>query len=502
MQPAAPSREQAVIYLVLTDRFANGSIENDLKDECFDPQAPNLFHGGDLQGLRGRLDYLQGLGVTDIWITPVQRQVGAAAVPAVLGKQCAYTGYWAALDDPDPGELEPRLGGAPALRALIDDVHARGMRLIVDYVVNHAGYGAPVQAKHPDWFHAEPSCGNSGVPDETCPLLHLPDFAHEKPEVATYLQTIGQSFVSAFDFDGIRMDTVKHVPEWFFREKWIPAIRQKRPSLYLLGEHFDEGEYVHHTKYLNAGFDALFDFRFRRALLETFGHGASLNRVAERVAEAISTWGIERARLRVTLLDNHDVPRFISEMRDEPAHIKSERYWLALGALFTTPGVPQIHYANELGMEGFWPDNRRDMPSWGFEPETRKPQPGYLGDPARHFAVTQRLATVRRQQPALHAGDYVELWRPGGLPEPVYSFLRRAGSSRAWVVFHHGDKALTEFRIPLHNNPGITPADIAAISNGSLTDALGLWNGAHARVDQAALVVSMPPRSLAVFVNP
>jgi len=143
------SPEARVIYLVLPDRFANGSTANDTAgaDNCFDPNDLRLFHGGDLAGLQQRLDYLETLGVNTVWTTPLYRQVGR------IGDACGYHGYWANFQSPNDGALEPYLGDADDFNALLDAMHRRRIDLVLDMVVNHAGYNALLTRQKPTWFH-------------------------------------------------------------------------------------------------------------------------------------------------------------------------------------------------------------------------------------------------------------------------------------------------------------------------------------------------------------
>jgi alpha-amylase len=227
----------SVIYFVLTDRFSNGDRSNDGDATCTDPASPTLFHGGDFAGLADRLDYIEELGADAIWITPVLHQLETRH-----GDQCGYHGYWADLTFPDDGALEAKLGGAEGLDALIDAVHARGMRLIVDYVVNHPGRNARITRDRPEFFHPDrPACEGLGDPEITCSLSGLPDFAHEREDVREYLDAMSDRFVRRFAFDAIRMDTVKHVPASYYADHWIPTVTAARPDLYLVGELFDEG---------------------------------------------------------------------------------------------------------------------------------------------------------------------------------------------------------------------------------------------------------------------
>lgn len=486
--------ERAFVYFVMLDRFENGDPTNDGDTTCTDPASPLLFHGGDLAGLESRLDYLEELGVRAVWITPVQAQVGRR------GDQCGYHGYWADLDVPDEGAIEARLGGARALEDLIDALHARDMRLIVDLVVNHAGYGARVVSRRPDWFHPREGCEALGDPEIYCALSGLPDFAHEREDVAAYLDAMSTSFVRRFAFDGIRMDTVKHVEAPYFRDRWVPAVRTERPGLYLVGELFDEGGYALFDRYLDAGFDGLFDFPMRRALIESVAHGASLRPLAARVQEFVTRYGPERARLRATMIDNHDVPRFLEEMGEASDAERSARLRLALGVLFTTPGIPQLYMGDELGLRGSYPQNRRDMPEWAWRAGDREgPHEGALPDAARVFDEVRALARVRAETPALYAGGYAELWRPDGGDANAWAFFRSAGESRVVVAVNGGTTAIAELRVPYRTNPGLAAADRTAAEGTELVRAHG-EPGARARVVEGRIALDLPPRSLAIFV--
>ncbi|MDX2013439.1 MAG: alpha-amylase family glycosyl hydrolase [Myxococcaceae bacterium] len=178
--PPAPTGRRATprsIYFVMVDRFANGSRANDGDADPADPQA---FHGGDLAGLRGRLDWLQALGIDTVWLSPVFRMRTQK-----WHGYGAFHGYWTY----ELNEVEPRLGTEAELVALSDDLHRRGMKLVLDLVLNHVGPEAPVLRERPEWFHH-----NGGVTDwndavqlTTHDVHGLPDLATERPDVARHL---------------------------------------------------------------------------------------------------------------------------------------------------------------------------------------------------------------------------------------------------------------------------------------------------------------------------
>lgn len=482
------------IYMVMTDRFFDGDTQNDrLGDpDCFDPNGVRAFHGGDFAGLASpaRLDYLDDLGVGAVWITPVYEQIG-----------CGYHGYWADFRLPDPGNLEPKLGTPADFQHLIEQLHQHEIRLMLDMVVNHAGRGAAIASQRPAWFHPTDGCANLGPADVYCPLNGLPDFAHEKPDVAAYVTALSTSLAQRFAIDGVRMDTAKHVPRSYFHDSWFPAMRAVRPDLFVVAEVFDASSSAAYTDYYDAGFDSVFQFAVREGLIDTFARGASTNALADRVADAVDTLGIERATHTTLFLDNHDVPRW-SEMSDAAPAETLRRYRLALAALFTLPGIPQLYYGDELGFTGSWPDNRRTMPSWVWTATSRAGDHSEaLPDPSGTYAWVQTLSTLRAANPALWRGSYCELWRQNA-GAPLYVFFRGDGDNRIVVAFNNGDAA-TEVRFRLSDNPGLSTTDREALTDGTvLHDLLGGGAPATLRIENGRGVVTLPGKTVGLYRAP
>lgn len=488
--PLARAWEDEVLYLVLPDRFVNGDPTNDLGDDarCHDPEDPRLFHGGDWAGLAARAPYLRALGVTAVWITPPYRQVGLAA------RGCGYHGYWADLRVPDDGALEPRLGDEAALTALVDAMHAEGIRVLFDLVVNHPGRAATIVGQRPEWFNDDEGCEARGPRDLECSLNGLPDFDHRRADVAAYVTEVSAGWVRRFDFDGIRMDTVKHVEPAYFRDWFFPAVRAIREDLFVVGEIFDVGDLGRLETYFPTGFDSFFNFPLHAALVDSFASLRSVDLVASRVEETWRRFG-ERSLRLANFLDNHDVPRFVHRpgLSVSGAEIAA-RHRLGLAALFTLPGIPQLYYGAELGMYGGDdPDNRRDMPAWAFDAEARAgSRPGFAGDPAETFAWVQRLARLRRDADALRRGGYLELWRQNGAARAnVHAFLRATDDDLAIVVLHAATTPRS-FVLPLLDHPGLSPRERRRLEEGtSLVDALG--SGIEARVEGGSVTLPLSP---------
>jgi glycosidase len=233
-------------------------------------------------------------------------------------------------------------------------------------------------------------------------------------------------------------------------------MKDSRPDLFIFGELLDES-FAGYRQYLDAGFASLFNFPLRRSLIDTFAKGGSVDAVASRTREMIDLFGQHQCRLMVTLLDNHDVPRFMEEFpADMDAEVVHDRYKLALTALLTLPGIPQLTYGNEVGMYGGAdPDNRRMMPDWAFEPEFHeKDRAGFVTRPGAVWAHLRRLIELRRSQPALARGDFDEVWRQNGERSPnVWAFARKMPDAESGetilVVLNNGDAGSGVLRLPV-----------------------------------------------------
>ncbi|HEU4535448.1 MAG TPA: alpha-amylase family glycosyl hydrolase, partial [Polyangiaceae bacterium] len=503
-EPPADDWRRKTIYFALADRFFDGDPSNNALGlaGCFDPAAPLRHHGGDLAGFAAKLDYLRALGAGALWSTPLYRQAGPQ------GDQCGYHGYWADFRDPDDGAIEPKLGTEADFKALLDALHGAGIAFLLDVVINHTGRGAHLpKVQRPEWFNPDfPACQALGNDDIFCPLSGLPDFDQRRPDVAAYLNGVTASWLTRFEVDGVRLDTAKHVDRAYLLDAWEPAARAARPGrpLFLLAEVFDGSGPEAYRPFLEGGFDSAFNFALRDALLRSFARGESTDAVAASADATQRAFGAERAQRLVTFLDNHDVKRFLSETPPGlPAAERARRLHLALAALFTLPGIPQIYAGTELGAEGESPENRRTMPPWAWTPEGRAGEhPGYVGDAQQTFARVQKLAALRAANPALFAGAYAELWRPNGAAD-LFAFFRGWGRRSVVVVVNNGAAPAGPIALPFRANPGVAPADLAALPDGTeLVDLLGDGAPAALRVEGGTITVALPPKTVGIYRAP
>ncbi len=363
-QPMVDFRDE-IIYWAFTDRFFNGDPSNDnLTGERRgdDVQPDNRFgwHGGDLAGLKAKVDdgYFQSMGFTAIWISPVPLQVPAVNGPSLVDS-AGYHGYWAQ----DWQLIEPHFGTLEELQDLVTTAQAAGLKIILDIVVNHAGYNADLVDEEPDWFRlGAPGC--SGANNEyTCSIAGLPDIKHENQDAASFIVEQVQYIVDQTGVDGIRWDAMKHVNTPIWSTLLGPGGAADRTQTWSVGEVFD----LRSTRLAyyqdKVGSPSVFDFAlYSAANLALADRSAGTDAIANVFA---NDGEYTDASYLTTFLDNHDVTRFVTNALNggasEPQAV--QRLDMAVSMLYGARGIPQIYYGTEIALQGTTDDNsqRDDM---------------------------------------------------------------------------------------------------------------------------------------------
>jgi glycosidase len=426
-----PQRDwsEAVLYFVITDRWADGDLTNDAN---VDRTAKGAFHGGDLKGLREHLDEIAGLGVTAIWITPVVKNIDGFVTGAGF-PDWAYHGYWA----DDFTSIDPRFGSEGELEALVGECHRRGMKVLLDVVYNHAGYGSHylTDPKTNGWLRSE-ELGTCGQDDLTMCVAGLPDFKTEQPEVADFLLQAQLGWAKRSGVDGFRLDTVKHVGHSFWQEHRRRTREQLGSGFFLLGEVWGGDAQVLDPYFAADELDAGFDFGFQGnvlAFVQGRGRAIAFDRYLKSREKVRTGYHL------VDFLSSHDVPGALFQLGGDTTLFR-----LAAVLQFTSAGIPMIFYGEEVGrMGGDWPDNRSDMP-WG----DRRILPGE--GKARNEALRAdytRLIAIRRAHPALFRGVHEKLVAEGDL---LVFFQKDSSSDDAVVVaVNRGDTSIVaRFPVP------------------------------------------------------
>ena len=426
------------------------------------------FYGGDIAGVRQHLDYLQDLGVTILYFNPL--------FPARSNHK--YEAY-------DYKAIDPHFGTPQEFRAFVDDCHARGIRVVADWVINHIGDSSPFfqdtvekgkKSQYWDWFEwkkwplpaTEPkdwrefyACwwGFSHMPDLNYDLSRpndqensIRDIADAKPNwpVVNYVLDSAEWWMKDMNIDGFRLDVPNEVPFWvwkLFREK----VRSVKSDAYLVGEIWsDAGDWV-----APDCFDATMNYKYFKDPVTSFiGKGQTDAAQFDReLAAGRAAYPEQAVRAMMNLVDSHDTPRYLTSIGLNRARQK-------LTALFemTYVGAPHVYYGDEVAMEG------------GADPDCRRPfYWKWEADPARKDMHDwyRGLIRLRDANPTLATGEFVTLAAQGR----TYAFARRDGDATFVVVLNAGD-ANASVAVPLAEL-GLTTASFEDALTGRALAAAG-----------------------------
>jgi glycosidase len=495
-----------VIYQIVTDRFADGDVNNDYGVDTTGTDLTR-YQGGDFLGIIQHLDYLHELGVTTLWISPIVRNVESDA------NLSGYHGYWTQ----DFEHLNPHFGDLATLRELVAECHHRNMKVVLDIVVNHMGQlffydinldgvpdevtigtgdgtplgrpggspvghvlevdpdydprgvqsatslgesgmapiiffhvpainrmpPAPAMFANPDWFHRKGRITDWNDPQQVV-LGDFPgglkDLATERSEVRVALAQVYSYWIDAADFDGFRIDTVKHVEPEFF-EDFSTRIRQHnmargKKNFILFGEVFaaPDDQMALYTQ--NGRLDSVEDFQFKYQVVdETIKNSGPTKKIEQLLGSRAALYPSTPAEGGITLspqqafvrfLDNHDTARFLYDKPSVPA-LKN-----ALAFLLTMDGIPCIYYGTEQALSG------------GNDPANRERFfPGGFNASSDTFKFTQSLLALRKQLEPLRRGDLNVVWSTdhSGSEEDAgtFAFERSTPMQRVLVVLNVSD---------------------------------------------------------------
>ncbi|MEG3975571.1 alpha-amylase family glycosyl hydrolase [Microcoleus sp. herbarium8] len=440
---------QETIYFIVVDRFHDGDPENNEgpNPELYDPEGKDWgkYWGGDLQGIIDKLDYLKDMGVTAVWLTPLFEQVEALFI-----EQAAIHGYWIK----DFKRLNPRFIGKdenPSLNQtqenqdtlfdkLISELHKRKMKFILDIVCNHSNPdfsgkkgelyddGVKIADFNNDknnWYHhyGEVKNWEDEWQVQNCELSGLATFNENNPEYRNYIKSAIKQWIDR-GVDALRVDTVKHMPIWFWQE-FNADITTHRPDVFIFGEWiYSDPRNDLSIEFANESGMSILDFGLCVAIREALAQGAESGfHLIQDVLDLDSRY--YGATELITFIDNHDMPRFQS-LNPDPEMLK-----LAVNLIMTTRGIPCIYYGTEQYLHddtngGNDPYNRPMMDKW----DTDSPI----------YRDMRLLSGLRRLNPAISMGSQ---WQKYLTPD-VYCYVRRYRDSLVFVAMNRGDSVTLE----------------------------------------------------------
>jgi cyclomaltodextrin glucanotransferase len=428
-----------VIYFLVVDRFFRAGDAPLPDDDCTDSTRTDWdkFWGGNLRGVLEKLDYLRASGVTAIWLTPLFEQVigledGSDRAP--------IHGYWTR----DFKRIDPRWlddsGQASLFQCkhtlfdeLLEECHRRGIKLILDVVCNHSspatsdGKGklyddgrliADFNNDESHWYHhyGEVVDWEDEWQVQHCEVAGLATFNEENVEYRRYIKEAIKLWLGR-GVDALRLDTVKHMPLWFWQE-FNSEMHAHKPDVFLFGEWIDGHPNVVRTvEYANKAGMSLLDFGFCHALRKCLGEDDP--RGFELVQDLLKLDGRYRSATElVTFFENHDMPRLLTLKSDRKSlHLALVLLLLSRGIPCVFYGAEQYLYSNNEG--GGDPYNRPIMECWN-ETEARR-LIRVLGDARLHNKALQ------------FGGQWPILVRPD-----LYAFERRFGKWKCLVLLNRG----------------------------------------------------------------
>jgi cyclomaltodextrinase len=476
--------KHAVFYQIFPDRFARSPRSTPPRGIQWrpwgSPPEQQGFQGGDLRGIVDKLDYVQDLGVTALYLTPI----------FASASNHRYQPY-------DYDHVDPLLGGNAALRELLDEAHGRGLRVILDGVFNHASRGFwafhhvlenGLHSPYLDWFIIRGWPLRAYSSDATHPpnydcwwgLPALPKFNIRNPGVREYLLDVARHWI-AFGIDGWRLDVPTEIDDERFWQAFRQVVKTANPEAYLCGEIWHPAE-----RWLQGDqFDAVMNYPFSRAVLGFCGaqtlvpgarqgsyplHPLTAGSFARQIEELHTRYDWQVTCAQLNLLDSHDTARALWIMGDDQSALR-----LCVLLQMTMLGAPCIYYGDEIGL------------SAAQDPFCRAAFPWQDPDHWDHdlLAFYHRAIALRHRIPALRTGTFQRLQAGNG----VYAFIRTLPGQWAVVIVNTETKAVT---VDL-NVTELLPAETI------LED---FWNqGRYAITQQHLHEVAVPAREAAVLVG-
>lgn len=459
-----------VLYMLMPDRFANGNPKNDvikgMEDQLCNRNEPSLRHGGDLEGLRQHLDYFTDLGVTALWLTPVLENDR----PADGGKHSTYHGYATT----DYYRVDPRFGTNEEYKALVDECHKKGLKVVMDMIFNHCGDYHP-WAKHTridengktikdypskDWFNSP----NYGLQTsyKLTPVLDpyaskvdmketvdgwfvpsMPDLNQRNPHVIKYLIQNSIWWIETVGIDGIRMDTYPYADRQAMAD-WMKVLNKEYPNFNTVGETWvTEPAYTaawqkdSKLSDINSNLKTVMDFAF-------------FDRLSQAKNEETDDWWKGWNRIYNSLcydylytdpssvmafIENHDTDRYLGNGKDSTA-LKQ-----AYALLLTMKRIPQLYYGTEILMNGTKTETdgnvRQDFPG-GFPGDkvNKFTHEGRTKAENAMFDWTSRLLHWRQNNDVIINGSQTQF-----IPQHGVYVLARQHNGKTVLTILNGKKA-------------------------------------------------------------
>lgn len=448
-----------VIYLIMSDRFANGNPNNDSTNETTekaDRNNKNGRHGGDIEGIIKNLDYIKGLGATAIWPTPLCEDNDERGSYHTYGQSDVY-------------KIDSRFGTNEDYKRLSAELHQRGMKNIMDYVTNHWGYKHWMMNDLPtyDWLHQFPGYAQtnyrmtsqfdpnaSKIDTKMCMdgwfVKSMPDLNQSNPLVLNYLIQNAIWWIEYADLDGFRVDTYSYCDKKGIAQ-WTKSITDEYPYFNIVGEVWmhDQAQMAYWQKdskigaiqSYNSNLPSVMDFTLHDALGTVFNEdkGEWDKGIIKLYENFTNDFLYPNINNILVFAENHDTNRFNQAYKND-----FKKYQMAMGLLATVRGIPQIYYGSEIGMAGDKGigdgDIRRDFPGgWNGDTNNAFTSSGRTEEQKQFHDFTSKIFNWRKTKSVIHSGKTTHY-----IPENnVYAYFRHNDAESVMVIINNNPEKQT-----------------------------------------------------------
>ena len=442
-----------MMYLIMPDRFANGNEKNDSDSnlqEKANRSLPGGRHGGDIQGIINNLDYLQSLGVTALWSTPMCEDNDKGYSYHTYGQSDVY-------------KIDARYGTNEEYLRLSSEMKKRNMKLVKDYVTNHWGAEHWMFKDMPtyDWFHQFPGykqsnyrmttqydTNASAIDAKLCMdgwfVPSMPDLNQSNPLVLNYLTQNAIWWIEYADLDGFRVDTYSYNDKAGIA-KWTKAITDEYPYFNIVGEvwmhdqaqisYWQKDSPIAKIQSYNSYLPSVMDFTMHDVFGNVFNEdNPNWNDGMIKFYENfVNDFLYDNPNNLLIFAENHDTNRFNQNYKNDLS-----KYKMAMTILATMRGIPQLYYGSEIGMAGDKgkgdADIRQDFPGgWVSDKNNAFTASGRTAEQAKYFDFTAKVFNWRKSKSVIHNGKLMHY-----LPDNnVYVYFRYNDSESVMVVVNN-----------------------------------------------------------------
>lgn len=449
-----------MIYLIMSDRFANGNPNNDSQSNLFekaDRSNKDGRHGGDIEGIIKNLDYIKELGATAIWPTPLCEDNDERGSYHTYGQSDVY-------------KIDARFGTNEDYLRLSSELHKRGMKNIMDYVTNHWGYKHWMMSDLPtyDWIHQFPGYAqtnyrmaaqfdtNASKKDfNLCMdgwfVKSMPDLNQSNPLVLNYLTQNAIWWIEYADLDGFRVDTYSYNDKTAIA-KWTKSITDEYPNFNIVGEvwMYDQAQMAYWQKdskigaiqSYNSNLPSVMDFTLQEAIANgVFNEDKQewRNGMVKVFENFNNDFLYPNINNLLVFFENHDTNRINEFYKND-----FKKYQMAVALIATVRGIPQIYYGSEIGMAGSKSvgdgDIRRDFPGgWNGDTNNAFSASGRTAEQKQFFDYTSKIFNWRKNKSVIHFGKTTHY-----IPENnVYTYFRYSENESVMVIINNNPEKQT-----------------------------------------------------------